>query len=97
MDKPRCKLCDTQHYASEPHAFESKPANKRVSTVNTKRLAAQVNKPRVQPSFELEAEIGRLKARIAELEAENALLRKPKRDRKAYMREYMRRRRANAD
>lgn len=78
MDKPICRLCGAKHYASEPHQL--------TDDVNT----PAVNRPSVN------TEVNRLKRRIVELEARIAELegRKPKPDRKAYMREYMRRRRA---
>jgi DnaJ-class molecular chaperone len=87
VDKPVCRLCGGRHYASEPHKFEVSPANS-VNTAEVNRLRGEVSR--------LTAENGELRIRVAELESELEALSvvRPKRDRKAYMREYMRKRRA---
>lgn len=81
---PRCELCGTNHGPHQAHRFVSASANNLVSKAVPVNVEANV----------LRARILELEARVAELEAENLALRpKPKVDRKAYMREYMRKRR----
>lgn len=76
---PKCDLCGSSHAPYQAHRFVSAPVNE------PRPVSAGVNA--------LHERIRELEARVVELEAENLTLKRPKVDRKAYMREYMRKRR----
>jgi hypothetical protein len=83
MDKPRCRVCGEKHWSNEPHKLED--------IVPT---AAQRAEHSVRTNLELLSKIKLLEAENGLLKAKLARLELPKGDRKAYMREYMRKRRA---
>jgi hypothetical protein len=82
MAAPKCRVCGEAHWSSEPHKFKEVVPTKEQRA----EFAAQTSLEMLGRIKVLEAENGLLKARLAQLE-------QPKRDRKTYMREYMRKRR----
>lgn len=87
MQPPTCRVCGAKHWSTDPHVLpdDAKPSVRQSSN----------NTPSVRPESN---EIAMLKARIAELESEVARLKSGQPfDKTAYMRDYMRKRRANAN
>lgn len=81
MDKPACRLCGAKHYASEPHAFGG----------------VKLTEPR-KPNVSVASKPNAVQCeRCAVLEREVAELRGKLESRRVYQREYMRKRRSNAD
>lgn len=99
---PKCKICGKAHWSGQPCVFAAAPPPKVPKLRATPRSKQKPDEP--PPGFgapifaddHLAAENTRLRARIAELEAQLAALTKPLKAPKAaaYMREYRAKKRA---
>lgn len=103
MDKPKCRICGSKHWHSEPHIWSdavsktNKPQSDSVSASNSKQSASSkgvsaTNKP-CSKCHDLEQKLAVRDAEIADLKARLKPRRDPEKYR-AYQREYMRKRRA---
>lgn len=93
-DAPVCGVCESKHWLSEKHIWGSKQDFSGIGIGDPRGLLAK------RPE-EIGGLGGRVEAKVNEKDGETPLetgrvnvSRKPKKDRKAYMREYMRRKRA---
>ena len=87
MDAPKCRLCGKVHYGqcdfnSMPDVEDSKPVKKEIKSIQSKSSLSEVIE---------------LRQRVDELTAEVESLKSAKENRKNYMRDYMRRRRDEAN
>ena len=87
MDKPICRLCGAKHYGREPHVFgEAAPskADQRCSKCAEHKATIA----------ELRAKIAGLEAKVSKKQPKDANIGKV--DRREYMRQFMRDKRARA-
>ena len=98
LKPPKCKLCQREHWSDAPHVFEDAASDCALgmATVNKAvNKAKPVNIGVNHSGLTVDAKLyNQACERIMQLEARVAELEQPA-DRKQYMREYMRKRRAN--